>query len=302
MALLGVSAAWWMLRRWTGHLVSDIRDQRLLDDRKSPRFSTPILSQVRNALREAEERQRLEIDYHENWTPQALQHVVRETLSSPQIIVASNRQPYIHERDAADALHVQVPASGMVSALEPVMRACSGTWVAHGNGSADREVVDRSDKLRVPADDPAYALRRIWLTEEEEEGYYYGFANEGLWPLCHLAYVRPAFRESDWRSYEAVNRKFAAAIVSEARGDRPVVLVQDYHLALVPRLIRRRKPRATIVLFWHIPWPNAEAFGVCPWKCGILAAHAGRRYPGFSHAASLSELSRDRGSLSRVPD
>ena len=281
IALLGVSAAWWLLRRWTGHLVGDIRDQRLLDDRKSPRFSTPILSRVRDALREAEERQRLEIDYRENWTPQALQHVVQETLSSPQIIVASNRQPYIHERDATDALHVQVPASGMVSALEPVMRACSGTWVAHGSGSADREVVDRSDKLQVPPDDPAYALRRIWLTEEEEEGYYYGFANEGLWPLCHLAYVRPAFRESDWRSYEAVNRKFAAAIVSEARSDRPVVLVQDYHLALVPRLIRRRKPEATIVLFWHIPWPNAEAFGVCPWKCRILQHMLGADILGF---------------------
>ena len=130
-------------------------------------------------------------------------------------------------------------------------------------------------------DDPAYALRRIWLTEEEEEGYYYGFANEGLWPLCHLAYVRPAFRESDWRSYEGVNRKFAAAIVSEARSDRPVVLVQDYHLALVPKLIRRRKPEATIVLFWHIPWPNAEAFGVCPWKCQILRHMLGADILGF---------------------
>ena len=164
VALLSASAAWWLLRRWTGHLVSDIRDQRLLDDAKSPRFSTPILSRVRDALREAEERQRLEIDYRENWTPQALRHVVQESLGSPQIIVASNRQPCIHERDATGALHVQVPASGMVSALEPVMRACSGIWVAHGNGSADREVVDRSDKLRVPADDPAYALRRLWLS------------------------------------------------------------------------------------------------------------------------------------------
>jgi trehalose-6-phosphate synthase len=269
VAAIGLSAAWWLLRRWGAHLLDDIHKQRFLDDAKAPRFSTPILSQVREALREAEACQRLEIDYTENWTPQALQHVVREALSSPQIIVASNRQPYIHERDGDHAIRVQVPASGMVSALEPVMRACSGTWVAHGSGSADRDVVDRYDRVPVPPDDPAYVLRRLWLTAEEEEGYYYGFANEGLWSLCHLAYVRPAFREADWRGYEAVNRKFAAAIIAEARRD-PVVLVQDYHLALTPRLIRHRKPGATIVLFWHIPWPNAEAFGVCPWKCQIL--------------------------------
>jgi trehalose-6-phosphate synthase len=280
VAALGLSAAWWLLRRWNAHLLGDIEEQRFLDDAKSPRFSAPILSRVREALREAEARQRLEIDYTENWTPQALQHVVREALSSPQIIVASNRQPYIHERDGAEAIHVQVPASGMVSALEPVMRACSGTWVAHGSGAADREVVDRKDRVRVPPGSAAYSLRRLWLTEEEEEGYYYGFANEGLWALCHLAYVRPAFRESDWLAYEAVNRKFAATIIAEARGN-PVVLVQDYHLALVPRLIRRRKPNATIVLFWHIPWPNAEAFGICPWKREILEHMLGADILGF---------------------
>ncbi len=281
VALLGVSAAWLLLRRWGALLVGDIRDRRFRDDAESPRFSIPILSQVREALREVEESQRLEIDYSENWTPQALRHVLQDYLQSPQIIVASNREPYIHDRDPDGAVHAHIPASGMVTALEPVMRACSGTWVAHGSGPADREVVDRHDRLRVPPDDPAYTLRRVWLTEEEEEGYYFGFSNEGLWPLCHLAYVRPAFRERDWRTYEAVNRKFAAVVSAEARGDRPLVLVQDFHLALLPRLIRNRRPKATIALFWHIPWPNAEAFGVCPWKQEMLLHMLGADILGF---------------------
>jgi trehalose 6-phosphate synthase len=113
-------------------------------------------------------------------------------------------------------------------------------------------------------------LRRVWLSAEEEQGFYYGFANEGVWPLCHLAYVRPAFREADWQHYQAVNRKFAAVVESESRSKNPLILVQDYHFALLPRLLRERKPAATIALFWHIPWPNAETFGVCPWKQQIL--------------------------------
>jgi len=165
---------------------------------------------------------------------------------------------------------VQVPASGMVTAIEPIMRACSGVWVAHGAGTADRETVDRYDQIRVPPDNPSYTLRRVWLTNEQEQGYYYGFSNEGLWPLCHLAYVRPAFRASDWRAYEEVNRKFADVVASESTTDSPVVLIQDFHFALLPQLIRAKIPKATIALFWHIPWPNAETFGVCPWKREML--------------------------------
>ncbi len=135
---------------------------------------------------------------------------------------------------------------------------------------ADRDVVDRHDHVRVPPDDPSYTLRRVWLSAEEEQGFYYGFANEGLWPLCHLAYVRPAFREADWQEYQTVNRKFADVVAQESHSKDPIVLVQDYHFALLPRLLRRRKPKATIALFWHIPWPNAETFGVCPWKREML--------------------------------
>jgi trehalose 6-phosphate synthase len=270
LALLIVLVAWLQLRRWAKVLIGDIRGKRFLDDAESPRSSLPILSQVRQALAEVEEKQRLEIDFHENWTPQALRQVVRDHLRSAQVIIVSNREPYIHNFDADHHPVVQVPASGMVTALEPVMRACSGVWIAHGAGNADKETVDRFDQIRVPPDDPSYTLRRVWLTEAQEQGYYYGFSNEGLWPLCHLAYVRPAFRAADWRAYEEVNAKFAEVVALESSTDSPVVLIQDFHFALLPKLIRAKIPKATIVLFWHIPWPNSETFGVCPWKREML--------------------------------
>jgi trehalose 6-phosphate synthase len=169
----------------------------------------------------------------------------------------------------------------MVTAIEPIMRACSGTWVAHGSGPADREVVDRLDHVRVPPEDPSYTLRRVWLSEAEEEGYYYGFSNEGLWPLCHLAYVRPAFRESDWRHYETVNARFADAVAAETGRNEAVILVQDFHFALLPRLVRERGVKATIAVFWHIPWPNAETFGVCPWKKELLLSMLDADILGF---------------------
>ena len=269
LALLSVAAAWLLLRRWGALLVRDIQSRRFLDDAES-HSSAPILSQVRKVLREIEHDQRLEIDYRENWTPNALAHVVRQSLDSPQMIVVSNREPYIHNRGTDGRPVVQVPASGMVTALEPIIRACSGVWVAHGSGSADRDVVDLHDRVSVPPSDPSYTLRRVWLTDDEENGFYFGFSNEGLWPLCHLAYVRPSFREIDWKQYQSVNRKFADVVLKEARTDRPVVFVQDYHFALLPAMVRQRIPGATIVLFWHIPWPNSETFGVCPWKEELL--------------------------------
>src|SRR5262249_21522025 len=156
------------------------------------------------------------------------------------------REPYIHRRDRVGKIAVQVPASGMVTAIEPIMRACSGTWIAHGSGPADRDVVDKQDHVRVPPENPSYTLRRVWLSEQEEEGYYYGFSNEGLWPLCHLAYVRPAFREGDWRCYQKVNARFADAVAAETGRSEAVVLVQDFHFALLPKLIRERGVKATI--------------------------------------------------------
>jgi trehalose 6-phosphate synthase len=168
-----------------------------------------------------------------------------------------------------------------VTALEPVMRACSGVWIAHGSGSADRETADARSRIRVPPGEESYLIRRVWLSPDEEKGYYYGFSNEGLWPLCHIAHARPVFRSEDWKQYQAVNRKFAEALCEEVDSEDPIVLVQDYHFALAPRLIRRKLPRATIIMFWHIPWPNSERLGICPWRDELLEGMLGASILGF---------------------
>ncbi len=243
----------------------------------------PLVSDLRGMMRELdEERRQRDVGSEDagEWTPERLRQLLKDHLSDDEIIVVSNREPYIHVR-TDDGIEVQCPASGLVTAVEPVMRACSGTWIAHGAGSADRETVDANDRVAVPPDDPSYTLRRIWLTQEEEDGYYYGFANEGLWPLCHIAHVRPVFRSADWKQYVAVNQRFADAVVAEARTANPVVLIQDYHFALLPRLVRDRLPHATIITFWHIPWPNPESFGICPWRNELLEGLLGSTILGF---------------------
>ena len=215
------------------------------------------------------------------WSAARLRETLRTHLEGDRVIVLANREPCIHQRTASGEIVVQHPASGLVTALEPVMRACSGVWVAHGSGSADRESSDARGRLEVFTGDASYLLRRVWLTEQEENGYYYGFANEALWPLCHLAHAHPIFRRSDWLQYQRVNQRFADAVVAEAGCDDPVVLVQDYHFALVPRMLRRRFPRATILTFWHIPWPDAERFAICPYQADILEGLLGSSIVGF---------------------
>ncbi len=215
------------------------------------------------------------------WTAERLAVHVRSRLADGRLFVVSNREPYTHVH-RGKSIEVSVPASGLVTALEPVLCACDGTWVAHGSGDADEETVDAHDRLLVPPDDPHYTLRRVWLTKQEEEGYYYGFANEGLWPLCHIAHTRPLFRASDWEYYEAVNRKFAKALLEEMHGvSHPVVLVQDYHFALLPRMIKEKRPDARLAIFWHIPWPNPEAFGICPWQKELVDGLLGADLIGF---------------------
>ncbi|MEP6656843.1 MAG: trehalose-6-phosphate synthase, partial [Betaproteobacteria bacterium] len=240
----------------------------------------PLVSDLRALLHQVDVAHRPR-DQNGPWNPEMLRSVLREHFRGDQILLLSNREPYLHVREASGKIVVRRPASGLVTAMEPIMRACSGTWVAHGSGSADREVVDRHDHMRVPPDHPSYTLRRVWLSPEEEQGYYYGFANEGLWPLCHFAHVRPVFRSADWAQYIRVNRRFADAVAAEARTEDPVVLIQDYHFALAPRLISERLPKATIITFWHIPWPNAESFGICPWRDEILSGMLGSSILGF---------------------
>ncbi len=215
------------------------------------------------------------------WTPQRLKDSMKRYVLGERVVVLANREPYIHDFDKDGQIVVRHPASGLVTALEPVMRACSGVWVAHGSGSADRETVDAKDIVHVPPGEDAYLLRRVWLTEQEERGYYYGFANEGLWPLCHVAHTRPIFRSEDWAHYEAVNRKFAEAALQEVDADDPIILVQDYHFALAPRMIREKLPKATIITFWHIPWPNFERLGICPWSEELMDGLLGSSILGF---------------------
>ena len=240
----------------------------------------PIARDVSQLLRELEHLYRPTDENQQRWTRDTLRATLRGELRGNDIIVVSNREPYIHVRDNG-TIHVQRPASGLVTALEPVMRACSGTWIAHGSGSADRETVDRNDRVDVPPGHPQYRIRRIWLSPDEEAGYYGGFSNEGLWPLCHIAHVRPTFRSRDWDYYRVVNARFADAVVREATSDDPIVLVQDYHFALLPRMIRERLPKATVISFWHIPWPNPEAFAICPWRAEILDGLLGSSILGF---------------------
>ena len=173
------------------------------------------------------------------------------------------------------------PASGLVTALDPVMRACGGTWIAHGSGSGDREVSDAKGRVQVPPDNPSYTLRRVWLTPEEEEGYYYGLANNALWPLCHIAYARPEFDERDWQQYKRVNQRFADTVIDEIGDERAIVFVQDYHFALLPRLVKEARPDAIVCQFWHIPWPNSEAFRICPWSEEIVDGLLGNDLLGF---------------------
>jgi trehalose-6-phosphate synthase/uncharacterized membrane protein affecting hemolysin expression len=215
------------------------------------------------------------------WTPERLKEHVKAKLYGRPLFVVSNREPYMHIRKGRK-VECMVPAGGLVTALEPVLRASGGTWIAHGAGDEDFEVVDGKNRLRVPPDDPHYTLRRVPLTKEEENGYYYGFSNEGMWPLCHIAHTRPMFRAEDWAQYQAANRKFAEAVVEELSGvEEPCVLIQDYHFALLARMIKELRPDARIAVFWHIPWPNPEAFGICPWQRELLYGMLGADLVGF---------------------
>jgi trehalose 6-phosphate synthase len=229
----------------------------------------------------AEEEARLRESAESQWTKDRLRIFVQGRLGESRLVVVSNREPYEHFHRPS-GIEWSVPASGLVTAQEPILRACAGTWIAQATGDADRETSDRNGCLQVPPDHPEYTLRRVWLTKDEVQGFYLGFANEGLWPLCHIAHTRPTFRAEDWKQYEAVNRKFAAAVLREIRGEQdPVVLVQDYHFALMPKLIKKARPDARVAIFWHIPWPNPEAFGICPWQRELLEGLLGADLVGF---------------------
>ncbi|MDR1990500.1 MAG: trehalose-6-phosphate synthase [Acidobacteriaceae bacterium] len=186
------------------------------------------------------------------------------------IVVLANRAPVRHEDGTKKTIRTVRSASGLVTALEPLIERKGGVWVAHGAGAADKRAVDSRDGVRVPAGKPRYRLRYVWLDDATHRGYYFGFANEGLWPLCHDVNVTPQFRDDDFAMYHAANEQFAAAVADEARGRHPLVLVQDYHFALAPRMIRRTMPASPILTFWHIPWPRPRTLRACPWAFELL--------------------------------
>ena len=281
ISALGVWIAHWSWQDWVHSLKGLLRlDSVTQTVANTPPEFRPLVGDLRAMLHEINLERRTQQNSPQAWTPEKLRSLLHDELAGDEVLVVSNREPYIHEQ-GEHGIEMRRPASGLVTAVEPVMRACSGTWIAHGSGTADRATVDAHDRIAVPPNRPAYTLRRVWLSAEEEAGYYYGFSNEGLWPLCHIAHVRPVFRSSDWEQYVAVNQRFADAVVAEANTDDPVVLVQDYHFALLPRMVREKLPKATIIMFWHIPWPNPESFGICPWREELLEGLLGNTLLGF---------------------
>jgi trehalose-6-phosphate synthase len=214
------------------------------------------------------------------WTEGALHDLIQSKLHDYQLIVVANREPYIH-RYAGKRIECMFPASGMATALDPIMRACGGVWIGHGSGNADRETVDCRDHVQVPPEEPCYTLRRVWLNKEQEQGYYYGLANGALWPLCHVAFTRPKFDSADWRCYREVNELFCQAVLEEAGSKPTFVFIQDYHFALLPRLLKKANSKLIVAQFWHIPWPNREVFRAFPWKEELLDGLLGNDLLGF---------------------
>jgi trehalose-6-phosphate synthase len=255
---------------------------------------THLANDLNTARATAEEEARLRDTGASVWTAERLRVSLQNKLHQTPLFVVSNREPYMHQRNEKDgSIQVIVPASGLVTALEPVLLACNGTWVANGSGSGDRETVDENDRLRVPPDYPRYTLRRVWTTDEEDRGFYEGFSNEGLWPLCHIAHTRPTFRPEDWIHYQQINRRFADVVLQEMDGtESPILLAQDYHFALLPRMVKEARPDARVAIFWHIPWPNAEMFGICPWQRELVDGLLGADLLGFhiqSHCNNFLE-------------
>ncbi|MBI4458668.1 MAG: trehalose-6-phosphate synthase [Acidobacteria bacterium] len=303
-ALLTLLVVRWSIASLIARTAGWIRDLRT--GRFSPRHDLPeeglfrplsqevasLVGSLAEARAVAEEEARLRDTAESRWTAERLRVSMQSKLQGNRVFVVSNREPYEHVYQGK-SIEAVVPASGLVTALEPILQACQGTWIAYASGEADHEVVDPQGRLVVPPEQPQYTLRRLWLSQQEVDGYYFGFANEGLWPLCHIVHTRPIFRSADWAEYQRVNEKFAEAIFEETEGiPEPIVLIQDYHFALLPKLVKLKRPNARVAIFWHIPWPNPEAFGICPWQRELLDGLLGADLVSFhiqSHCNNFLE-------------
>ncbi len=212
---------------------------------------------------------------------------VLSSLESHQLTVVSNRQPYRHSFENGDIV-IDRPAGGLTAGLDPVVQQTDGIWVAWGDGDADQEATDDTDSVRVPPDDPAYTLKRVWLSESAVADYYYGFSNRVLWPLSHSLTEHVTFEDRYWERYREVNHQFADSVV-EAVGDgadepreeatgtdsdaatETVIWFQDYHFGLAPRFVRDQLGESALLSqFWHIPWPEREVFRDCPHQSDLL--------------------------------
>lgn len=287
---LGTGLAWAIFERPMLRLAEWMRRLRFANAMERPPSNLPVArlfdetnhlaASFRAARATEHQTARDTVRLDNTWSKDRLRAHAIDALAGEPLIVVSNREPYMHQmRGGVPAL--TRPASGLVTGLDPVLRACGGLWVAHGAGDADRQTADNHGCVAVPPEDPRYTLRRVWLSKDEEQGYYYGFSNEGLWPLCHLTHERPVFRQDDWEQYVRVNQRFADAVLEEIGNERAVVLVQDYQLALVPGMIKARRSDLRVGLFWHIPWPNPEAFRICPYRREILKGMLGADLIGF---------------------
>jgi len=289
-----VALIWWLFFRRLKAFADLVKSARMgrpsaiVETEDSDKFFSSLASEIskmssslRQARSAASEEARMRLEKLDTpWTAERLQEFIKAHLRDRPIYVVSNREPYVHEKVGRKETKWSVPASGLVTALEPVMVACGGTWLAHGSGSGDKVTTDSSGKIRVPPDDPKYTLKRIWLTSEDAG--HSNFSNEALWPLSHMAHTRPVFREEDWVAYRRVNGKFAKELLKEIKNvQRPLILVQDFHFTLLPLMIKKARPDAQVALFWHIPWPSAELFSICPWRYEILEGMLGADVIGF---------------------
>ena len=288
--LLISGMAWALFERPLNRLASWMRRLRFANTAEHPPKGLPVgrladeTVHLAASFRAARAKEREEaqgvVRSDKAWTRDRLRAHAIDALGGEPLVVVSNREPYVHHfQDGVPV--VMRPASGLVTGLDPVLRACGGLWVAQGAGDADRKTADAAGCIPVPPEDPRYTLKRVWVTKEEEQGYYYGFSNEGLWPLCHLTHERPMFRASDWEHYVRANKRFADAVLEEIGSENAVVMVQDYQLALVPGFLKAARPDLRVGLFWHIPWPNAEAFRICPYRAELLTGMLGADLIGF---------------------
>ncbi len=217
----------------------------------------------------------------------------KKTLKNQQFIVAIQREPYIHE-NTTDGIKLKKAAGGAHLLLDGILKQIGGVMVALGMGSADKKMVDEHNRYKVTTTDKNYLLKRIFLKKKEIDGFYYGFANQTLWPLCHNVFQKPSFVQEWWDEYVKVNEKFTKSI-SEEIGENAFVWINDYHLALLPKMLRDIRPSVKIGTFWHIPWPTYEIFRICPWRKGILEGLLGSNFIGFHrgyHVDNFIECAR----------